>query len=383
MRDRKKQKTMPHKSPDQLKAFLDQVDHVQQPEDLFGHLGLSEDEQLQRLEACYKTLIKSYHPDNFAGQPTEQHSATEITKLINVLKQRAVIKIKRNLYGEARRPELRDYASVIRTSLREYFVTALQLEGEFADIYHAYYHDPADPLQPWKEAAIKIIADPAHNRLVANERDFYQQQLTHFCFPTGLDYFRMDGKGAIALTYVNEGYDLLELRRRYEPKHSSTGLPQEHLFWILDRFLCALGLLHENGILHGNIQPDNLLVQPKTHNGLLIGFLHCRISPSSDAALDVVNPAYCAPEVFTRRFKPHPVSDIYALGRCMIELLGGHVDSLDDRLSIDPRLRAFLQRMTLPDPARRAADAWGLAEELKTLRRDIYGASIPFISLEL
>jgi hypothetical protein len=87
--------------------------------------------------------------------------------------------------------------------------------------------------------------------------------------------------------------------------------------------------------------------------------------------------------VFTRRFKPHPVSDVYALGRCMIELLGGHGDSLDEKLPLDPRFRAFLQKMTLPDPACRAADAWRLAEELKTLRRSIYGASIPFISLEL
>ncbi len=372
---------MPPVSSAQLKAFFDQVSQIEQPEDLFGHLGLSEDEQLQRLETCYKSLIKSYHPDNFVNQP-EQHSATEITKLINALKQRAVIKIQRNLYGEARQPELREYTSVIRTSQREYFVTELRWEGESADIYHAYYCDPADLLKPWKEAALKIIADSAHNPLVANEQAFYQQ-MAHFCFPTYLDYFQVDGKRAIALAYISESCDLLELRHRYQAKHGSPGLPQAHLFWILDRFLGALGLLHENGILHGNLQPDNLLVQPKTHNGLLIDFLHCRISPSPDTVLDVVNPAYCAPEVFTRRFKPHPVSDIYALGRCMIELLGGHGASLDERLPLDPRLRVFLQKMTLPDPARRAADAWGLAEELKLLRRAIYGASIPFISLEL
>lgn len=373
---------MLYTSPDQLKAFFDQVRHMEQPEELFGHLGLNEVEQLQRLETCYRSLIKTYHPDNFANQSVEQHSATEITKLLNALKQRAVIKIKRNIYGEAYQPELREYTSVIRTSQREYFVTELRFEGESSDIYHAYYFDPTDLLKPWKEAVIKIIADPADNPLVANEQSFYQH-LTHFCFPTCLDYLRIDGRGAIVLTYISGGYDLFELRRRYQAKYNSPGVPQEHLFWILDRFLCALGLLHENDILHGNLQPDNLLVQPKTHNGLLIGFLHCRISPSADTMLDVVNPAYCAPEVFTRRFKPHPVSDIYALGRCMIELLGGRGESLDERLPLDPRLRAFLQKMILPDPARRAADAWGLAEELKTLRRGIYGASIPFLSLEI
>ncbi len=373
---------MLHTSLDQLKAFFDQVNHIEQPEDLFGDLGLSESEQLQRLETCYKSLIKSYHPDNFANRPAEQYSATEITKLLNALKQRAVIKIKRNIYGEAHQPELRAYTNVIRTPQHEYFVTELRFEGELADIYHAYYYDPLDLLKPWKEAVIKIIANAADNSLMANEQTFYQH-LTHFCFPSCLDYLQIDGKGAIALSYVSGSCDSLELRHRYQAKYNSPGIPQEHLFWILDRFLCALGLLHENGILHGNLQPDNLLVQPKTHNGLLIGFLHCRISPLDNAVLQVVNPAYCAPEVFTHCFKPHPVSDIYALGRCMIELLGGHGDSLDEKLPFDPRLRAFLQKMTLPDPTRRAADAWGLAEELKTLRRSIYGASIPFLSLEI
>ena len=373
---------MPYISPDQLKAFFDQVNQLEQPEDLFGHLGLSESEQLRRLETGYKSLIKAYHPDNFASQPSQQYFATEITKLLNALKQRAVIKIKHNIYGEARQPELRAYTSVIRTAQREYFVTELQLEGELADIYHAYYFDPIDLLTPWKEAVIKTIADPADNPLVANELAFYQH-LTHFCFPAYLDHFQVDGKHAIVLAYVSEGCDLLELRRRYQAKYGSPGLPQEHLFWILDRFLCALGFLHENRILHGNLQPDNLLVQPKTHNGLVIDFLHCRISPEPDDVLAVVNPAYCAPEVFTRRFKPHPVSDVYALGRCMIDLLGGHGNSLDENIPLDPRIRAFLQKMIIPDPARRAADAWGLAEELKSLRRTIYGASIPFFSLEI
>jgi len=373
---------MPRTSADQLKAFFDQINHLAQPEDLFGDLGQGETEQLRQLETGYKALVKAYHPDLFANQPAQQSTATEITKLLNALKQQAMLKITRKLYGEKRQPEPGKYASLIRTAQREYFVTELKLEGELADIYHAYYADPTDRLKPWKEAVIKIIADPADNPLMANELAFYQH-LAHFCFPAYLDHFQMDGKRAIALAYVSDGCDLLELRRRYQAKYSSPGLPQEHLFWILDRFLCALGLLHENGILHGNLQPDNLLVQPKTHNGLLVGFLHCHISPLPDAVQDVVNPAYCAPEVFTRRFKPHPVSDIYALGRCMIELLGGHGDSLDENIPLDPRLRAFLQKMILPDPARRATDAWGLAEELKSLRRTIYGASIPFFALDI
>jgi serine/threonine protein kinase len=373
---------MSNTTSEPLKTFFDRVSHLDQPEDLFGHLGTAESEQLQRLETCYKFLIKSYHPDQFVSRPAEMACATEIVKRLNELKQRAATKIKRNIYGNPSQPELREYTSVIRTVQREYFITELRIEGALADIYHAYYCDPDDVLKPWKEAAIKVIADPADNPLVANEVHFYQS-LAHFCFPAYLDHFQTpDGKRAVVLSYIGDGCDLIALRQRYQRQHHSPGLPQEHLFWILDRFLSALGLLHENNILHGNLQPDNLIVQPSNHNGLMIDFLHCRIAPAASDVLAVVNPAYCAPEIFTQRFRPHPVSDIYALGRCMIELLGGDGDSLDEAIPIDPRLRAFLQQMILPDPAQRANDAWALAEELKTMRRFIYGAQPTFVSLE-
>jgi hypothetical protein len=72
------EETMPHTSPDQLKAFFDRVTHLEQPEDLFGHLGFSESEQLQRLETCYKSLIKSYHPDSFADQSQQLSLVADI-----------------------------------------------------------------------------------------------------------------------------------------------------------------------------------------------------------------------------------------------------------------------------------------------------------------
>jgi len=335
---------------------------------------------LEHLEIAFKNFIKLYHPDQFASRPNELQAATEIVKILNEFKRRAISRIQSGLYGN-RTPE--DYTSVIDTTLHEYFVTELLVEGSQADIYHAYYLDPRDPASSRKDVVIKIIADPAGNGLVEREIAFYQT-LSHFCFPTYVeDFYTTRGKRAIVLGYVPDGCDLIELTRKYQLLYRAPGLPQEHLVWILDRFLNALGLLHEKGILHGNLQPDNLIIQPKTHNGLLIDFLHCRIAPAADDVFAVVNPAYCAPEVLTRHFRPHPVSDIYALGCCMIEMLGGINTSLDDSIDLHPSLRMFLHKMVLPDPSRRAADAWMLAGELKTLRQQLYGADHHFVSLDL
>ena len=363
--------------------FFDQICHLEYPEDLFGPLGVTPTEQMGGLENRFKTFIKAYHPDKFVGQPLDQYYATEISKLIIELKQRAKGKIKCGSYGKVTAPDPLDCTSVIHTDLREYNVTDLWVEGKFTDIYRARYPDPASTLHPWKDVVIKIIADAAHNPLVENEIEFYQT-MAHFSLPEFVDEFRTpDRKQAIILGYIAGGYDLIELKQRYQTRCRTPGLSQEHMVWMLERFLTTLGLLHNQHIIHGDIQPDNLLVQPETHKGFLIDFLHCRMTPGADDTLEAVNPSYCAPEVLSRRFRPHPVADIYALGKCMIYLLGGNGASLDDSIQLDVRLRYFLHKMILPDPFHRAADAWELAEELSHLRQQCFGAAHQFISLEI
>ncbi len=364
-----------------IQAFFKRVCHLEHPEELFGHLGDAPDEQRKHLEERFRFFIKTYHPDKFTGQPAEQYYATEISKLIIGLKQKAKDKIQQHTYGKPVQPAQRSYASIIRTQARAYFVTELWIEGEFADIYRAWYRDPDSTVRPEREVVIKIIADPAQAALAKKEIQFYQV-LSHFSLAEYIDDFvTPEGKPAIILGQITDSYDLIRLREAYQRRYHTPGLPPEHLVWILDRYLAMLGLLHQQGIIHGNLQPDNLVVQPATHNAFLIDFLHCRMAPQDSDCLEVVNPAYCGAEVLTRRFKPHPVSDIYALGRCMLYLLG--VDRLDDAAGLHPRLADFLRRMIITDPRQRASDAWALAEELAHLRRLCFGASHQFIPLEI
>jgi serine/threonine protein kinase len=363
-------------SLNQLKTFHEKISNFSQPEELFGELGSTPSQQSQQLEASFRSLMQLYHPDFYARQPSELFHVTEIAKSINSLHQQAIAKIKVGTYGC-------DYKGMIQTSLHNYYLTDLLVEGSFADIYRGYYTDLQNSAQPRKDVVIKIISDLACNSLVEQEIAFYRT-LDHFCFPNYIENFRTpQGKKGIVLSHITDGYDLIELLRVYKQQYQAPGLSQEHLFWILDRFLSALGFLHERGILHGNIQPDNLMIQPQNHNGLLIDFLHCRIHPSQDDVFTVVNTAYCAPEVLTRRFKPHPVSDIFALGVCMIEMLDGRNGRLEDAVDLHPSLRMLLQKMVLPDPTKRADDAWALAAELKKLRQQLYGAKPNFIPLNI
>lgn len=367
---------MNHLSLNQLKDFHEKIGNFSQPEELFGDLGSTPSQQSQQLEASFRSLMQLYHPDIFVRQPAELFYVTEIAKCINAFHEQAMAKIKVGTYGC-------DIQGMIQTSCHDYFVTDLLVEGAFADIYQGYYTDRQSNVPLRKDVVIKIISDSAWNSLVDREVAFYRK-VAHFCFPGYIEDFRTpQGKKGIVLTHIAGGYDLIELLRMYKQKCQSPGLSQEHLFWILDRFLSALGFLHQRGILHGNLQPDNLMIQPSNHNGLLIDFLHCRIDPLAEDVFAVVNPAYCAPEVLTRRFKPHPVSDIFSLGVCMIEMLGGRNGRLEEAVDLHPSLRRLLQKMVLPDPAKRADDAWALAAELKKLRQQLYGAKPNFIPLTI
>ncbi len=367
-----------------IQSFFDRICHFKNPEELFGDLGTTTDAQLKNLENCFRYLIKLYHPDKFAGQVIEQYYATEISRIVISLRDAAKFRIHNGLYGQITARAPRAYASVIRTSTREYYVTDLLTEGEFADVYSAYYVEAANLRPYYKEVVIKIIADPMHNSLVQNEINFYKK-VAHFSLPEYIEDFIVAGqrKRAVILGAIQEGYDLAVLKEKYAQEYATPYFPQEHVAWILERLLSVLGLMHLHKILHGDIQPDNLIVQPATHNCFLVDFLHCWVEPADTDSLHVVNPLFCAPEVLDQSLKAHPVSELYALGKCMIYLLGGDIQRNELPAGIHAPMQRVIQKMVAPDPASRANDAWELAEELSRARLQIWGARHQFLPFEI
>src|SRR6266699_159659 len=80
---------------------------------------------------------------------------------------------------------------------------------------------------------------------------------------------------------------------------------------------------HEQGIVHGNIQPSSILMQDEEHV-LLTNFSMRRAYQPGDspvAHIDEGNPAYTAPEQSLGMLSP--ASAIYALGVLLYRLFGG------------------------------------------------------------
>ena len=120
-------------------------------------------------------------------------------------------------------------------------------------------------------------------------------------------------------TLMPEGETLEQILARY-PRQP---LPVAFIASMMMQLCSALQCVHEQGIVHGNIQPSSILVD-KNEQVLLTHFGMRRAYQEGEplvSQIDEGNAAYVAPEQALGMTRP--ASDIYALGVLLYRLLGG------------------------------------------------------------
>ena len=102
-------------------------------------------------------------------------------------------------------------------------------------------------------------------------------------------------------------------------------LPPGHTLWIARQTAEALAALHEAGWLHGDVKPDNVIVQPDGHATLIdLGFAQQLGEAASLAARMFCGTLrYAAPERFVSTTASSGNSDCYSLGVMLFEMLAG------------------------------------------------------------
>ena len=173
------------------------------------------------------------------------------------------------------------------------------------------------------------------------------------------------------------GHDMITIR-----ENRVHGEDPRHVVWMLDRTLSVLGFCHQNMVVHGNIQPANIVMVPFNHNGVLVDFVFSIHKPLPKERFKGYND-FSAPEVVDNSASPHPAADIYSLGMSFVYLLGGDEKTGELPSHLDSRLVAFIGKMTKKNLLRRVDDAWALYHELKQLRVQLYGAKNEFLFYEL
>jgi hypothetical protein len=145
----------------------------------------------------------------------------------------------------------------------------------------------------------------------------------------------------MAMDYI-DGNDLLATVEGTAPR-----LPPDRIVAVLGKSIEALGYVHEQGLLHRDISPDNILLDRATGNPVLIDFGAAKkdVTRKSRAlsGLRVVKDGYSPQEFYIAGSMQAPCSDLYALAASFYHLITG-----DTPCTSQERLSAIANRE--PDP---------------------------------
>jgi len=213
------------------------------------------------------------------------------------------------LVGSVSEPSTRS-AEATPTRFGELEVRGILGEGAIGRVYRAF--DPATG----QEVAVKQVRQNVDRDSMIMTR-FQREaetvkQLTH----PNLVRLRAVGRDYMVMDLV-EGESLEEqLKRRgtLEPAETVT---------LLGQVAEALDYIHARGIVHRDVKPSNVLVQPDGTARLTdFGIAHLSWAPITRTGELIGSPAFMAPEQVALG-EVEPASDVYALGILAYQCLAG------------------------------------------------------------
>lgn len=169
-----------------------------------------------------------------------------------------------------------------------------------------------------------------------------------------------DGSLYLVTEFV-EGQDLARILRDRGP------LPPAVACEIARQIATGLAFAHTNGIVHRDIKPQNVILQPNGQLKILdLGLAAVRDATEGELRGDAVagTPAYMPPEQWRRGEAVSPAIDMYALGCTLFELLTGRTPfPISDHPDLGAQRRAHLEL----EPPRVSAVAAGVPADVVDL----------------
>lgn len=229
-------------------------------------------------------------------------------------------------------------------------------------------------LQP---VALKLLHAHATTQAGFGSRRFQREaqalaRLRHPNIVGLLDFDTFEGRSYLVMEYVADGRTLGQAirRRAIEPAVA------EHILLQLGG---AMEVMHAAGVVHRDLKPGNILLDPLPHDPWHIRVVDFGLAKLLDQGMTTMHAAgtlrYMAPEQLTRG-KLGPWTDYFAVGMIAVRLLTGRhvfadrdqrrvleqrrdptldpVDLLD--LPLPPTVEAFLRGVLARDVRRRLAD---------------------------
>ncbi|MCA9478074.1 MAG: serine/threonine protein kinase [Nanoarchaeota archaeon] len=249
------------------------------------------------------------------------------------------------------------------TTLGNYELKAQIAQGGFARIYQASHRFLDEP------ACIKHtrIAGKEYNDLLLQEAKILWQLNEHHSIPHSKDYFPLpDGSSAMVMDYI-DGKPLDEFLPKGKRMHS------EDASWIMERLLSALHYAHYKGVIHGDLKPSQVLIEPKKHDIKLIDFGLSVVKPTSGTKPLGYTEAYVSPEVIEGK-TPLPQTDLYGAGVVFMYALGGDVARKTLPADVPEPLAEFCMSLLRYDPIKRPSwEKENLLDKFSDLREQAFG----------
>ena len=259
------------------------------------------------------------------------------------------------------------------TVLREYTLEAMLGCGGFGIVYRARHNERGHPVaireflpielavregttvRPRREADSKQFKDEL--------RRFEEEARTliefdgHSSVVACRDFFRARGTGYLVMDY-EDGESLAELLLRRQ----SEGRPfaESDLLAVMAPLLEGLARVHEAGLVHGDINPSNILIRHQDNQPVLIGFARAKQGAARHGKLLApYTRGYAALEQVAGVGEVGPWTDIYGMGALMWRMVadGQLPGGPPDPLPVERRAHAALIGKQDPLPA-----AFGLGE---------------------
>jgi len=288
----------------------------------YGILEVSETARPEVIKAAYIALMKEYHPDKVNGSEKMAKLLNEAYNLLSDPKKRAS-------YDERKKTALGTVIGNVRI-LKEI------AEGGFGTTYLGEHLITGEP----------VCVKHCHHVSAQSDEILIQEaravwDLRHYSLPVMRDLVRLeDGSLALVMSYI-PGPTLEQIVSKSGP------LDPEHVAWITERVLNALMYLHSHGVVHGDIKPQNIIIQPTSHQATIVDFGLSMVKPRSDSVPKGYTPVFSPPEQLNGT-PLVPESDLYALGMTMIYALSGSTEAaarLEVPKNVPDPLCRFIKRL--------------------------------------
>ncbi|MFH1917243.1 MAG: serine/threonine-protein kinase [Nanoarchaeota archaeon] len=238
-------------------------------------------------------------------------------------------------------------------------------EGGFGRIFQARH----TILEEYACLKQNIRSSPEDIELLRKEAKLLWRLSSHHSIPSAKDFFKVATNNYVMVMDYIEGQTLDQLVEK------NSGIHPEDACRITERLLSALYYCHFYGVIHSDVKPENVFINPKKNelDIKLIDFGLAALNPNSTTKPIGYTEKYVAPELLIGR-PPIPETDIYGAGIVMLYALGGDVSAKTLPKKTPPEIIDYVNRLLRYDPTERPTwDKDNPLARLSDVRLKVFG----------